>query len=491
MAASADMPLSDGAILGGGPWAKRMVALAAGLGMFLAALDVALNVALPSLTKDFDSDYQTVQWIIVVFIATRAGLVLTAGSFADRFGLRQVYIFGAATYLISMVCISLSPTLGMVVGFRVLQALGTGCLFAVSPAIAARLFPSSQRGLGMGLTTASQALGVLAGALGAGLLVEWFGCEAVFLGRIPFTVLALILGIWWLERSQRPSSRLPFDTVGAVTLFGTLLCLLIGLRLVRPAGWTSPVVVTLLLLAPLFLASFWWIERRAAWPILPWEFLRIRGVIVSVVTMALAHFGAFVIWFIFPFFVGDSLGRGAFGLGAMLAVMALVNTGFSAAGGWLCDRFGTIEVGLMGLAALSAGMLFMGFLDAQSSMGQVGLRIALVGGGLGLFQSSAYALMMGSVPVARFGTAAAALSLAQAVGTVLSVAVIGGIFAVSNDYHLEVLAGAELASAEMRDQAFVLAFRDVFWLGAVITTVSAGTLLMSRRGRAGPQGPPV
>lgn len=484
MTSSADKPLDDAAVVGGGPWAKRMAGLAAGLGMFLAALDIALNVALPSITSDFESNYQTVQWIIVVFIATRAGLVLTAGSFADRFGLRQVYIFGTVTYLVSMVCIALSPTLGVMVGFRVLQALGTGCLFAVSPAIVAGLLPASRQGLGMGLTAASQALGMLAGTLGAGLLVKWFDWEAVFLGRIPFAVLALVLGAWWLERSQRPSSRLPFDTVGAATLFGTLLCLVIGLRLGRSAGWTSPVVLTLLLLAPLFLAGFWWVEKRAPWPILPREFLRIGGFVVSGITMFLAHLGVFVIWFIFPFYVEDSLGRGPFGLGVLLAVMALVNTGSSGLGGWLCDQYGAMRLGMTGLVVVAVGMLFMGFLDGQSSAYQVGLSIALVGAGMGLFQSSAYALMMSSVPAARFGTAAAALSLAQAFGTVLSVAVIGGVFALSNDYHLGVLGSRGLPSAQRDAQAFVLAFRDVCWLGAVITMAGAGTFFLGRRTRA-------
>ena len=89
-----------------GPWSQRLVAVVAGLGMFLAALDIALNVALPSITRDFDTDLQTVQWVIVAFIATRAGLVMGAGSFADRFGLKPVYLFGAATYLVSMFLIA-------------------------------------------------------------------------------------------------------------------------------------------------------------------------------------------------------------------------------------------------------------------------------------------------------------------------------------------------------------------------------------------------
>ena len=467
-----------------GKWSQLMIATVAGLGMFLSALDISLNVALPAITKDLGTDLQTVQWVIVVFIATRAGLVMGAGSFADRFGLRKVYLFGAATYLVAMVCISLSPTLGVVVGFRVLQALGTGCLFAVSPAIAARLFPASRLGLGMGFTTASQALGMLAGTLGAGILVQWFDWQAVFLGRVPFVILAFVLAYRWLDSGSRPHTASPFDVAGALFLLWAFLCLVIGLRLGRSAGWDSPLVLSLLLLAPVFLAAFWWREGRAAWPILPRELLRVSGFVFTGLSMFFAHLGVFVLWFIFPFYVGYSLGHGAFTLGVMLAVMAVFNIGFSGAGGWLCDRIGTLRVGLAGLAVLAAGMVSMGFLDSQSSTTEVGVRMAMVGVGMGLFQAAAYSSMMASVPPQRFGTAAAALSLAQAFGTVLSVAVIGGIFAVSNDYHLGGLAGTGLTPGEMEQRAFVLAFRDVFWLGAAIATVAGGTFWLSRRGAA-------
>ena len=480
MATETGMPVDDEAYSGWHTWARRMTGLAAGMGMFLTSLDIAVNVALPLITREFDTDYQTVQWIIIVFVATRAGLVLGAGSFADRFGLRQVYLLGAVAYLAAMICIALSPSFGMVVGFRVLQALGTGCLFAVSPAIAARLFPPSRRGLSMGLTTGSQALGMLAGTLGAGLLVGWFGWQAVFLGRVPFALLALLLGIIWLKRNQRSTSGQSFDVMGAVALFGAMLCLVVGLRLGRSIGWPSPVVMGLLAFAPLFPVAFWWIEKRASWPIIPGALLRARGVVVSSSAMFMSHFGAFVIWFIFPFYVGDTLGYGPFVLGVMLAVMAAANIGFSTTGGWLCDRVGTTAIGTTGLIAISAGLLLMGFLDARSSLNQVGLRIALVGAGTGLFQAAGFTLMMRSVPAQRFGSAGAMLSLAQNMGTVLSVAVTGGLFVLSIDYHLGVLEGNGSEAADSQAIAFVRAYRDVFWLGAGITIVGAGVFLMGR-----------
>ena len=454
------------------------MAAVAGLGMFLAMMDIAVNVALPSMAEDLDADLQSVQWVIVVFIATRAGLVMGAGSFGDRFGLRPVYLWGAGAYLVAMFCIAFSPDLSTVVGFRVLQGIGTGCLYAVAPAIAANAFPSNRRGLGMGFTAGSQALGMLAGTLGAGLLVGWLGWEWVFFGRVPFVVVALLLAYLFLKRDAPERAAGPsFDIAGAVTLIAGLMCLVIGLRLGRSIGWDSGPVLALLPLAPLLLVAFWRVERTAHWPVLPLHLLRIRGFSSSSLSMFFAHFGVFVIWFIFPFYVADSLGRGPVVLGTLLATMAFLNSGFSGAGGWLNDRIGSMPVGVAGMIVMAVGLSYMAFLDAGSSVGQVALRIAIVGGGLGLFQASAYTLMMRSVPEERFGTAGAALSLAQAFGSVLAVAVVGGLFAWRGDHHLDEAVG--LVNAE--GIAFVKAFRDVFLLGAVVGLLGAVALLFGGR----------
>ena len=166
-------------------WRTVFMGGAAALGMILASLDFSVNVALPAIRDAFDSDLAAVQWVIVVFIATRAGLALGAGAFADRFGLRMVYLFGTVTYLIAMLCLTLSPTLEVMVGFRVLQALGTGCLYSTAPAIAAFIFPDHRRGLSMGFTSASLAFGMVASTIAAGPLVQIYGWEAVFAGRVP------------------------------------------------------------------------------------------------------------------------------------------------------------------------------------------------------------------------------------------------------------------------------------------------------------------
>lgn len=483
---------------GAGVWRTLTLGAAAALGMMLASLDFSVNVALPAFRDAFGTDLAAVQWVIVVFIATRAGLALGAGAFADRFGLRAVYLFGTVVYLASMVCLSLSPTLEAMVGFRIVQALGTGCLYSTAPAIAAGVFPERRRGLSMGFTSASLALGMVASTLAAGALVQSYGWPAVYWGRIPLALLALAAGFLSVpgrrvaapdgdvaaasSPSPAPSpstSTVPslspssesaaasrrFDLPGAALTLALLLCLMIGLRLGQAIGWAAPVVLALLAAAPVVLAALVWVERRAANPVLPGALVRRRGFRAATAAMFLGHFAQFVIWFIFPFYITDALGRGSLTLGIMLATISTSNIVSSPIGGWLCDRWSVRPVGTLGLSAVSAGLLAMSLLDADSAIWHPAATIAVVGLGIGWFQSAAYALMLGSVPAARYGTASGAMSLAQASGTVLCVAVVGAVFAGLTDYYA---AGGATATG-----AFLMAYRDAFRIGAATAALAA------------------
>ena len=123
---------------------------------------------------------------------------------------------------------------------------------------------------------------------------------------------------------------------------------------------------------------------------------------------------------------------------------------------------------------MAAGLLYLGFSDASTTLGSVGLRIGIVGAGLGFFQAATYSLMMSSVPSERFGTAGAALSLAQSCGRVLSVAIIGGIFGWRSDHHL---AGFGIG-VESEGAAFIKAFREVFLIGSSLGLLAAFVFLI-------------
>lgn len=481
MAAADPAVTGAGPLASGGRWRNGLIGATSALAMFLATLDFSVNVALPELAAGLDADLQSVQWALVVFMGIRASLVLGTGSFADRFGLRRVYLWGGVAYLVSMFCIALSPDLASVVGFRVLHGIGTACMYAVAPAIAANLFPPHRRGLSMGFTTANQALGMVGGTIGAGLLVGsgWLGqdWQWVFWGRVPFMAAALVLAWLFLDRDPPISREGPsFDLVGTVTLALGLISLIVGTRLGREIGWETWPVLILLVLTPAMLFAFWRIEQTAAWPVLPLWLFRNRGFVISGACSAFVFLSAFVIWFIFPFFVADTLGRGPEVLGAMLATASLCGVAMSLFGGWISDRTGTRVVGSVGFLFIACGLVLMGFLDGESSLAEVTLWACFAGGGNGLVQAACYSLVMKSVRPERFGTAGGMLSLTQAFGSIFAIVIIGGIFAVREEHHLAQLAGAAGAEAA----AFLRAYRDVFMIGAGVAVVGAAVAVFGR-----------
>ena len=484
MSAHSSVAAGAGPIAYGGRWRDVLVGATSALAMFLAALDFSVNVALPEIATGLDADLHSVQWALVVFMGVRASMVLGAGSFADRFGLRRVYLWGGIAYLISMFCIALSPDLATVVGFRVLHGIGTACMYAVAPAIAANLFPPHRRGLSMGFTAGSQAMGMVGGTIGAGLLVgaglfglDW---EWVFWGRVPFAVAALILAWLFLDRDPPLSREGPaFDLTGTLALAIGVMCFIIGTRLGREIGWDTWFVLAMLVLTPTFLAVFWRIERRAEWPVLPLHLFRNRGFVVSSASVGFAYLSAFVTWFIFPFFVADTLGRGPEVLGAIMAVASMCGVGLSLLGGWLSDRIGSQIVGSVGLLAIAAGLAMTGLLNGESSLAEAALWVAFTGSGNGLVQAAGFTLVMRSVPQERFGTAGAMLALTQALGSIIAITAFGGIFATRSDHHLAQMAvtvGAEAA-------AFLLAYRDVFMLAAGVGVVGAVVAAFGRTPR--------
>ena len=457
-------------------WRTVLMGSAAALGMILASLDFSVNVALPAIRDAFDTDLASVQWVIVVFIATRAGLALGAGAFADRFGLRVVYLFGTVTYLIAMLCLTLSPTLEVMVGFRVLQALGTGCLYSTAPAIAAFIFPNHRRGLSMGFTSASLAFGMVASTLAAGPLVQIYGWQAVYAGRVPLTALALAAGLLAVPGRLSPqASNRRFDILGAALVLALLLCLIIGLRLGQSIGWTSPIVIALLAADSRCVGGA--DQDRNPRPI-----TRVAGRVVATPGLSDRHVrdvpGAFLpvrnlvhLPLLHHRFAEPRARYPGHHAGDLVRLQHRIRPN---------RRLALRPVGCasgrsaLGLTSVAVGLFAMSALNSDSAIWHPAATIAMVGLGVGWFQSAAYALMLGSVPADRYGTASGAMSLAQASGTVFCVAVVGAIFAALGDQYA-------LSSAIDPDQAFLLAYRDAFRIGATTAVIGAGLFAVFAR----------
>ena len=458
------------------------VALCAGSGLALGAMDTGVNVALPAITADFGTDMQTIQWIIVSHVAARAGLSVGAGSSADLLGLKRVFLVGAACNTVALLAVGLTPDLYAIFGFRVLQGIGTGILLAASPAVAAQAFPPQKRGGVMGIAFSSQALGLIAATLGAAVLLELAGWRWIFLARVPISAGVFLLGMLLLEKDSQEADGKSVDILGALALSGSLVALVIGLHVGGRTGWAEPLPITMLVLAPVLLVILWQVERTASWPAMDMALLQIRAFVAPCIAVLLGWTGVFVIWFIFPFYISDILERGAPTLGAMLATLAAGMSSAALLGGWLADRTHPRHVAGVGLAVLACGLAWMAYLGENAEIWMVAIRILVTGFGLGLTMATVYTLTLNGVPGTRAATASGALGVAESMGRVISVAVFGSLFAIRMGHHEVGLPGVEQLDAA----AFVAAYREVFLMAAGLAAagmvVLVGMLTLDPRG---------
>ena len=461
--------------------------------MFLAALDITVNVALPDITASFGTDAVTIQWIIIFYVGASTALQLGLGGAADVFGLKRMFIIGLVVYTVAVVAIGMAQSLALVFALRVLQAFGNGLLMALAPAIVTRLFPSEFRGRALGIMAALGTFGMMTGSLGGGLLVDEFGWRAIFLGRLPICLVAIAFSTALLRLPPDPSNapdstgdagraggrlRAAFDVWGAATLFVAIAAFILALSLGGRGGWTQPHVPALGAVAALAFVAFVAIERRAAHPALDLSIFRNRALAAAFAVSILTMVSTFVNWFILPFMVVDAMGATASVWGALLLVMTVANTFASPLGGWLSDRWRPAYTITGGLVVCALAMVSLATLDAASGVARVGVGLVVVGVGTGLFQSANANLIMGSMPPRRLGMGGGVMGLTRGLGTVSSVAVMGAVFAAR-----EAARGAESSgpgsAITSANGAFTLAFQDTYLIsvaiGVVAVVVSLGT----------------
>ena len=437
--------------------------VAAASGVFLTALDITVNVALPDIANSFGADAVTIQWIIIFYVGSSAGMQLGLGGAADVFGLKRMFLLGLAAYTLAVLAIGLSNNLALVFGLRIFQAIGNGLLIALGPAIVTSLFPARFRGRALGIMAALGALGMISGSLGGGALVDAFGWRSIFLCRVPICALALVFAAVSLKVPGKPKARSDFDLLGAVTLFISVGSLILLLSLGGRNGWTQFYIPILALISTAGFASFVAIERRSSNPTLQLSLLKRRILATALVVSLLVFISTFVNWFILPFFVIESLGASASVWGVLLMLMTVANSLSAPLGGWLSDRANPAYTITASTAISTVAMLMMSRLSESSSVAAVGFGLALVGVGTGLFQASSANLIMGSVPPDRLGMGGGIMGLARGMGTVSSVAIMGAVFAARES------ARAVSATPEA---AFAMAFTDTYTVAVILAAVA-------------------
>lgn len=406
---------------------KRAALTVATLTSFLTPfMGSSVNIALPTIGREFAMDAVFLSWIATAYLLAAAMFLVPFGRIADIYGRKKIFLYGILIYALSSFLSAVAPSAAWLLGFRVIQGVGSSMIFGTSIAILTSVYPVGERGRVLGISVAAVYLGLSLGPFLGGFLTQHLGWRSIFFLNVPLSLVIIVVTLWKLKGEWAQAKGEKFDTYGSVIYAVTLPALMYGFSLLP--SFTG---VWLIAAGLLGFAAFVAFESRVQSPVVDMDLFRKNRVFAFSSLAALINYGAtFAVGFLLSLYLQYTRELEPQQAGIVLVAQPVVMALFSPLAGRLSDRIEPRLVASTGMVFTTVALFLFTFLGQNSSLGYVVASLVVIGFGLALFSSPNTNAIMSSVEKRSYGVAAAAVGTMRLTGQMLSMGIAMLIFAV-------------------------------------------------------------
>lgn len=406
-----------------------------------------LNVAIPTIVRDLDATNTQLQWMVDSYTLIFAGLLLTAGALGDRFGRRGALQIGFLIFGGGSALSALAGTADHLIATRALMGAGAALIMPATLSIITNVFPAEERGRAIGVWAGVAGLGGALGPLTGGFLVEHFYWGSVFLVNIPIVAIGVIAGFFLIPTSKDPAAP-RLDIAGAALSIIGLTALLYAIIEAPAEGWSDPKILGGFAAGAALLVVFALWERHTDAPMLDVSFFKNPRFTAASSSITLVFFAMFGSIFLLTQYMQFTLGFEPFETGLRMLPFAGAMMITAPTSARLAERVGTKVTVVAGMLLVTAGLVTMTTLAADTSYPALVWRLMLVAMGMGLVMAPATESIMGSLPLAKAGVGSAVNDTTRQVGGALGVAVIGSVLSSTYGHRIEAFFSAHPAPPE-------------------------------------------
>jgi EmrB/QacA subfamily drug resistance transporter len=377
------------------------------LAQFMVIVDFTIvQVALPSIGREFGVSINGLQWIVTAYGLTLAGFLLLSGRSGDIYGHKKLFITGIMLFSIASLAGGLASSEFVLILARIVQGLGAAMASATGLSIIATVFPEGkERNRAISIFAAVSGSGFVAGMTLGGIITATLGWRWVFEINVPIGLIVSLLSAKYISNAtgntigQNHKKKRQLDIYGAVTVTAGLMLLVYSLNIAQDSGFGSPQTLGLLLSSALVLSIFFLIEHRSKEPLMPLGFMR-RGIVFWSNALAMLQLAAFVaMTFILTNYFQQALGYSALSTGLALAPMGvvfLITSAFLAAP--LVNRFGVRPSLILSMVLQTVGYLLLSRISITESYvgGLLGPMLLIGFGAAFSFTPTNIAALMGA-----------------------------------------------------------------------------------------------
>lgn len=406
-------------------WTLLIVSVSA----FMLILDLSIvAIALPSIRDDLHASFSDLQWAFDAYALTLAAFLVIAGSIADRYGRKRVFLVGLGIFFLASIACGLASGVAMLNVSRGLQGVGAAIMFAVGPALLGHEFHGKERPMAFSAFGAATGVAAAGGPLLGGALTSGPGWRWIFLMNVPIGVILVPLALRTL-RESRLAGVAPPDVTGMITFTASLATIVLAIIRGNADGWFSVTNIALYVVSAVCLALFLGVARRrgehAMFDLKMFGSRTFLGLCLA--TLFVNACGMPFIFFSTTY-LQKVLHNSAWGAGLRFLPMTLVMFVFGALGGGLPRKVPFRALLAAAVAMVGVGTLLTSLSDADSGWTSLVPALMVTGAGIGMFMPIRAALSIGVFEPERSGVASGISETFQQVGIALGLAVAGAFF---------------------------------------------------------------
>ncbi|MFI5042234.1 MAG: MFS transporter, partial [Acidimicrobiales bacterium] len=458
---------------------RRWVTLAIVLmSTLIVVLDnTVLNVAIPTILREFHTTVPSLEWVITGYALTFATLLIIGGRLGDLYGTRRMFMIGAAIFAAGSLLASLSWNVAsLILGEAVIEGIGASLMLPATLSLLSSTFQGRER------ATAFAAWGAVAGsAAGLGPVVGGYLTTDVS-WRWSFGINVIvaplaIAGAWlFIPPTTRTGTREPLDFPGAALIATGMFLLVFALSEGGSYGWIRPVaafriarwqawpatrpvsvVPAILVVAGVILTTFYRYERsrerRQQGPLFEFGLLEHPTFRYGMLATLVLSMGQFGMQLALALFLQESLHLSALDNGLWMLPFGLLILVGAPTGGKLAQRISTVSVVRIGLVCQTIGLLYIATaISTHTTFFRLAPGLVLYGVGGGFSMSQLTNVVLSQIPNNKSGVASGTNTTVRQVGTALGIAVIGTVVTAQTINHaVRQIGGSTLTAAIKRD----------------------------------------
>ncbi|MCU1363910.1 MAG: putative integral rane efflux protein [Acidimicrobiaceae bacterium] len=406
-------------------WWTLLVVCAA---TFMLLLDVTIViVALPEIQRGLHASFSDVQWVVDAYALTLASLLLTAGTLADRYGRRLLFIIGLSVFTLGSLLCGFAQSPLMLTLSRMAQGVGGAILFATSLALLAHSFRGKDRGVAFGVWGAITGVAVALGPILGGVITTGISWRGIFLVNIPFGIAAIIITIMRVDESRTPQASRP-DWAGFAVLTIGLVSLVYGLIRASETTWGNEGVVVCLAVAAVLFVTFVLVERYSAHPMFDLGLFRTPTFSGGLAAAFAMNGSLFAVLLYIVLYLQNDLGYSALATGARLLVTSGGTLVAATIAGRLSSRMPVRWLIGPGLALVGVGLFLMSGIHASTPWTHLISGFIVAGVGSGMVNPPLASTAVGVVTPDRSGMASGVNTTFRQIGIAVGIAVYATIF---------------------------------------------------------------